>query len=89
MTTMTTTVNVVSGGIIKFDGGTMFGQVPKAYWESKIPTDRKNRITSRRKRGMAPGLSPRIGLQGWLSGAVERQPHSPPDRSIAPIRLLR
>ena len=45
MTTMTTTVDVVSDGIIKFDGGTMFGQVPKAYWESKIPTDRKNRIT--------------------------------------------
>ena len=45
MTTMTTTVNVVSDGIIKFDGGTMFGQVPKAYWESKFLTDRKNRIT--------------------------------------------
>jgi glyoxylase-like metal-dependent hydrolase (beta-lactamase superfamily II) len=42
---MTTTVRVLSDGIIKFDGGTMFGQVPKVNWETKVSTDRKNRIT--------------------------------------------
>ena len=42
---MTTSVRVLSDGIIKFDGGTMFGQVPKVYWENKVTTDRKNRIT--------------------------------------------
>ncbi len=42
---MTTSVRVMSDGIIKFDGGTMFGQVPKVIWENKVPTDRKNRIT--------------------------------------------
>ena len=42
---MTTSVRVLSDGIIKFDGGTMFGQVPKVLWEDKVPTDRKNRIT--------------------------------------------
>ena len=42
---MTTSVKLLSDGIIKFDGGTMFGQVPKVRWEDKIPTDRKNRIT--------------------------------------------
>ena len=42
---MTTSVKVLSDGIVKFDGGTMFGQVPKVNWESKVATDRKNRIT--------------------------------------------
>ena len=42
---MTSSVKLLSDGIIKFDGGTMFGQVPKMLWESKVPTDRRNRIT--------------------------------------------
>ena len=42
---MTTSVRIMSDGIIKFDGGTMFGQVPKVVWENKVSTDRKNRIT--------------------------------------------
>ena len=42
---MTTAVKVLSDGIIKFDGGTMFGQVPKVSWETKVATDRKNRVT--------------------------------------------
>jgi glyoxylase-like metal-dependent hydrolase (beta-lactamase superfamily II) len=42
---MTTSVRILSDGIIKFDGGTMFGQVPKVSWENKVATDRKNRIT--------------------------------------------
>ena len=42
---MTTSVRVLSDGIIKFDGGTMFGQVPKVNWENKMSTDRRNRVT--------------------------------------------
>jgi glyoxylase-like metal-dependent hydrolase (beta-lactamase superfamily II) len=42
---MNTSVRVLSDGIIKFDGGTMFGQVPKVEWETKVVTDRRNRIT--------------------------------------------
>ena len=42
---MTTSVRLISDGIIKFDGGTMFGKVPKVHWEDQVPTDRKNRIT--------------------------------------------
>jgi len=38
-------VRVLSDGIIKFDGGTMFGQVPKVQWENQVPNDRRNRIT--------------------------------------------
>jgi len=45
MAMMTTSVRVMSDGIVKFDGGTMFGQVPKSVWENKVATDRKNRIT--------------------------------------------
>ena len=42
---MTTSIRVISDGIIKFDGGIMFGQMPKVCWESKVSTDRRNRIT--------------------------------------------
>ena len=42
---MTTSVRVISDGIIKFDGGSMFGQVPKVWWENRVATDRKNRVT--------------------------------------------
>ncbi len=42
---MNTSVKILSDGIVKFDGGTMFGQVPKTLWETRVPTDRKNRIT--------------------------------------------
>jgi glyoxylase-like metal-dependent hydrolase (beta-lactamase superfamily II) len=43
--TMSTAVKVISDGVVKFDGGTMFGTVPKVFWEGKVPTDRRNRIT--------------------------------------------
>ena len=36
---------LLSDGIIKFDGGFMFGQVPKALWERLAAPDRRNRIT--------------------------------------------
>ena len=42
---MTTSMRLISDGIIKFDGGSMFGQVPKTEWEERVNTDRKNRIT--------------------------------------------
>lgn len=45
MATMTTSVRILSDGIIKFDGGMMFGQVPKVCWEEKVATDRRNRVT--------------------------------------------
>lgn len=37
-------LNVVSGGRLRFDGGSMFGVVPKALWERKAPADEHNRI---------------------------------------------
>lgn len=37
-------LSIVSDGIIKLDGGAMFGLVPKVLWETKAPPDRKNRI---------------------------------------------
>jgi glyoxylase-like metal-dependent hydrolase (beta-lactamase superfamily II) len=34
----------VTDGIYQFDGGAMFGVVPKVLWEKKMPADEKNRI---------------------------------------------
>ena len=42
---MTTSAKILSDGIIKFDGGIMFGQEPKVSWENKVANDRRNRIT--------------------------------------------
>jgi len=40
----TTEINIVSDGTILLDGGSVFGQVPKSQWETKIKPDRRNRI---------------------------------------------
>ncbi len=40
-----TNVKVISDGVMKMDGGSMFGLVPKVAWESCVTTDRKNRIS--------------------------------------------
>ena len=38
-------VKLISDGTIKYDGGCLFGSIPKVYWEDQVSTDRKNRIT--------------------------------------------
>ena len=40
-----TSVKIVSDGVMKVDGGSMFGPVPKETWENSVTTDRKNRMT--------------------------------------------
>src|SRR4051812_2092627 len=35
----------LSDGIIRLDGGSMFGSVPKVLWEKQAPADARNRIT--------------------------------------------
>ncbi len=42
---MVTQAKVISDGVLKLDGGAIFGQVPKTVWETLETTDRKNRIT--------------------------------------------
>src|SRR5215208_8502760 len=37
-------VHALQAGLQRLDGGAMFGIVPKALWERKIPADEKNRI---------------------------------------------
>lgn len=37
-------VTVLSDGLMRLDGGAMFGVVPKALWEKKLPADERNRI---------------------------------------------
>ena len=39
-----TAVRLIRDGVIKFDGGTMFGSIPKMIWKSKVSTDRQNRM---------------------------------------------
>ncbi|PZC47322.1 MAG: Glyoxylase, beta-lactamase superfamily II [Chloroflexi bacterium] len=38
------TVTSVSDGLIRLDGGTLFGIVPKPLWQQRIAPDRRNRI---------------------------------------------
>src|SRR4249919_2321575 len=35
----------VCDGLIRFDGGAMFGAVPKVMWEKRAPADARNRVT--------------------------------------------
>lgn len=42
---MSTSIRLLTDGIIKRDGGCMFGHLPKTTWENRIVTDRKNRMT--------------------------------------------
>jgi glyoxylase-like metal-dependent hydrolase (beta-lactamase superfamily II) len=42
---MSTAAKILSDGVLKLDGGSVFGQVPKVAWENSVTTDRKNRIT--------------------------------------------
>ena len=37
-------VTALDAGRFSLDGGTMFGVVPRAIWEKKIPPDERNRI---------------------------------------------
>ncbi|MBI2855548.1 MAG: MBL fold metallo-hydrolase [Chloroflexi bacterium] len=38
-------IHILSDGIIKIDGGSIFGQVPKTLWEQKTKPDRWNRVS--------------------------------------------
>ena len=38
------TVHALEAGIVRLDGGAMFGVVPKPLWEKRIPSDTRNRI---------------------------------------------
>ena len=40
-----TSAKIISDGVMKIDGGSMFGLVPKVAWESSVSTDRKNRMS--------------------------------------------
>ena len=40
-----TSINLLSDGIIKYDGGTIFGQIPKMFWERRVKPDRLNRVS--------------------------------------------
>ena len=37
-------IHALSDGMFRLDGGQMFGVVPKALWERKLPSDERNRV---------------------------------------------
>ena len=39
-----TTINLFSDGIMKIDGGILFGAIPKTEWEHYMKADRRNRV---------------------------------------------
>jgi glyoxylase-like metal-dependent hydrolase (beta-lactamase superfamily II) len=39
-----TSVHILSDGVMKMDGGVLFGQVPKGQWQEWLPADRRNRV---------------------------------------------
>ncbi|MFH1559811.1 MAG: MBL fold metallo-hydrolase [Chloroflexota bacterium] len=45
MNSSTPSIHLLSDGIIKYDGGSIFGQIPKVQWEQQIKADRWNRIS--------------------------------------------
>lgn len=44
-TTKTPSIHLLSDGIIKYDGGSVFGQIPKMLWEQQVKPDRWNRVS--------------------------------------------
>ena len=65
-----TSLNIISDGTIKIDGGVMFGQIPKGQWQDWMPADRRNRV----KLGLNC-LLVRVGEQNFLvdTGAGQKQ----------------
>jgi glyoxylase-like metal-dependent hydrolase (beta-lactamase superfamily II) len=41
----TPSIHLLSDGIIKYDGGSVFGQIPKVLWEQQVKPDRWNRVS--------------------------------------------
>ena len=41
----TASISLISDGLLKLDGGGVFGLIPKSLWEAHIVADRRNRVT--------------------------------------------
>ena len=39
-----TALHLLSDGVLRLDGGVVFGQVPKGQWQEWMPADRRNRV---------------------------------------------
>ena len=66
-----TEVHLLSDGVIKIDGGVMFGQIPKSQWQEWMPADRRNRV----KLGLNC-LLVRVNDQNYLVDTGIGQKHS-------------
>lgn len=67
-------LDIVSGGALKLDGGTMFGPVPRVLWEKKLPPDERHRIPMQTNCLLIQGCGKRILVDaGYGSKADARQ----------------
>ena len=81
-----TELHLISDGSIRFDGGVLFGQVPKSQWQDWVPADRRNRV----KLGLNC-LLVRIGDRNYLVDTGVGVKHSQEDKEtygLATSQLL-
>jgi glyoxylase-like metal-dependent hydrolase (beta-lactamase superfamily II) len=82
---MSTAARIVSDGVLKLDGGSLFGQVPKAVWENSVKTDRRNRITL----GVNCLLLQVWGKNVLVDAGIGSKEHDKETLGLVPTRLLR
>ena len=80
-------LNILSDGLIKYDGGVLFGDLPKSSWEQWARVDRRNRLPVEMNCLLIQGPKHTI-LVDTGAGAkdVERQRE---EYGVGPSRLLR
>ena len=85
---MATSVKIISDGVMKVDGGSMFGPVPKETWENSVATDRKNRMTLGLNCLLLQGGRPERPC-GHRHRLQRHGGHRPRKLGLVPSRLLR
>jgi glyoxylase-like metal-dependent hydrolase (beta-lactamase superfamily II) len=82
---MSTAARIISDGVLKLDGGSLFGQVPKAVWENSVKTDRRNRITL----GVNCLLLQVWGKNVLVDAGIGSKEYDTETLGLVPTRLLR
>jgi hypothetical protein len=81
---MSTAAKILSDGVLKLDGGSLFGQVPKAAWENSVTTDRRNRMTL----GLNCLLLQVCGKNVLVDAGVGSKEKEKENLGLVPTRLL-
>jgi glyoxylase-like metal-dependent hydrolase (beta-lactamase superfamily II) len=70
------TVTVLSDGIIRLDGGAMFGVVPKVVWQKRVPADENNRIRMGMNALLVEGPEGRTVIETGVGGKDDARFHA-------------